>query len=234
MSTRGEHSVGLAGRTGSHRRHRLDAARLYLILEAEPHGRPADEILRPALAGGVDLVQLRDKDADDDALLCAAREFRAACDEHDALLVLNDRPDLALECGADGVHLGQDDASVDEARALLGADALVGVSTHTPGQIAAARRWLADYIGVGPVYATPTKPRARPVGEGLVRHAKERSERPFFAIGGIDVHNVRSVVAAGATRIAVIRAIRDADDPRAAAEALLSAIIRETTDRGRK
>ena len=175
-----------AARPGPRRRERLDAARLYLILEREPRGRPAAETLRAALAGGVDVVQLRDKEGDDPAILEAARELRAACDEHDALLILNDRPDLALECGADGVHLGQDDASVDEARALLGADALVGVSTHTPAQIAAARGSLADYIGVGPVYATPTKPGVAPVGEDLVRHAAQHAGKPFFAIGGID------------------------------------------------
>lgn len=213
-----------AERTGPRRRERLDAARLYLILEARPRGRPAAEVLVPALAGGVDVVQLREKDGGDDDVLEAAREFRAACDEHGALLILNDRPDLALDCGADGVHLGQGDASIDAARALLGADALVGVSTHTPEQIAAARDSLADYIAVGPVHATPTKPGAKPVGEALVRHAAEHAGRPFFAIGGIDVRNARAVAAAGAGRVAVIRAIRDADDPRAAAEALRAAI----------
>lgn len=217
-------SPSAASRTGLSRRERLEAARLYLILDTQPHGRPAVEILRPALAGGVDVVQLRDKTADDRAVRAVALDFRAACDEHDALLVLNDRPELALECEADGVHLGQEDPSVDEARALLGADALVGLSTHTPGQVAAARESLADYIGVGPVYPTPTKPGARPVGEALVRHASERARLPFFAIGGIDAGNVPAVAAAGARRVAVIRAIRDADDPRAAAEGLVKAI----------
>ncbi len=173
-------------------------------------------------------MQLRDKAADDEAMQAAALDFRAACDEHGALLVMNDRPELALECEADGVHLGQEDSSVDEARALLGADALVGVSTHTPGQVAAARESLADYIGVGPVYPTPTKPGRRPVGEALVRHASEHARLPFFAIGGIDARNAPAVTAAGAKRVAVIRAIRDADDPRAAAEALVKAIATDT------
>ena len=224
MADRIEQPVAEAMRSGPRRRERLDAARLYLVLEREPHGRPAAEIVRSALAGGVDIVQLRDKGADERATLETVRELRAACDEHDALLVLNDRPELALECGADGVHLGQEDASVDEARALLGADALIGLSTHTPSQIAAARESLADYIGVGPVYATPTKPGFRPVGVALVRHASENAGRPFFAIGGIDAGNVAEVVAAGADRVAVIRAIRDAGDPGAAARELRAAI----------
>lgn len=226
--------MGYAERIGARRRERLDAARLYLILEAEPRGRPAAEILAPALAGGVDMVQLREKDRGDDEILEAASEFRAACDEHGALLILNDRPDLALECGADGVHLGQGDVSVHEARAVLGTDAVVGVSTHTVGQIAAARDSLADYIGVGPVHATPTKPGAEPVGEALVRHAAEHAGRPFFAIGGIDVSNAAAVAAAGAARVAVIRAIRDAGDPRAAAGALREAIAGRVSDGRRR
>ena len=206
------------------RRQRLADARLYLIIEAEPHGHPAAELLEAALAGGVDMVQLREKDRDDRAICEAARAFRAACDPHGALLILNDRPELALECRADGVHLGQDDTSVDEARAILGADALIGVSTHTPEQIAAARDSLADYLAVGPVYATPTKPGVPPVGESLVRHAAAQAVKPFFAIGGIDRGNVDAVVSAGAERVAVVRAVRDADDPRAAARALRAAV----------
>lgn len=209
------------------RRERLADARLYLILEAEPHGRPATELLEAALAGGVDMVQLREKDRDDRAVCDAARTFRAVCDPHGALLILNDRPDLALECRADGVHLGQDDASIDEARAILGADALIGVSTHTPDQVAAAHDSLADYLAVGPVYATPTKPGVPPVGESLVRHAAAHAGKPFFAIGGIDTDNVAAVAAAGAERVAVVRAVRDAGDPRAAARALRAAVAGE-------
>lgn len=209
---------------GDERRERLDAARLYLIVAAAPHERPAAELVRPALEGGVDVVQLRDKAADDAAVLAAAHDLRGLCDEHGALLILNDRPELVLLCGADGVHLGQADASVDEARALLGGDALIGVSTHSPAQIAAARESLADYLGVGPVHATPTKPGAEPVGEALVAHAAAQAGKPFFAIGGIDRANVAGVVAAGAERVAVVRAIGEAHDPRAAAAALRRAV----------
>lgn len=224
-----EHAPASAAGDGqpAARRERLADARLYLILEAEPHGRPATELLEAALAGGVDMVQLREKDRDDGAVCEAARAFRAVCDPHGALLILNDRPDLALECGADGVHLGQDDVSVDEARAILGADALIGVSTHNRDQIAAAHGSLADYLAVGPVYATPTKPGVPPVGESLVRHAAAHAGKPFFAIGGIDTDNVGAVAAAGAERVAVVRAVRDADDPRAAARALRAAVSGE-------
>lgn len=173
------------------------------------------------------MVQLRDKSADERAVCGAATEFREVCARHDALLILNDRPELVLDCGADGVHVGQDDASVEAARAVLGADGLIGVSTHSPEHIAAARDSLADYLAVGPVYATPTKPGMPPVGEALVRHAAEHAGKPFFAIGGIDPGNVAAVAAAGAERVAVVRAIRDAPDPAAAARALRAGLTGE-------
>jgi len=209
---------------GEARRSRLAAARLYLIVEAEPGGRPATELVEPALAGGVDVIQLREKERSDAVIVDAALSIRELCASYGALAILNDRPELALESDCDGVHLGQGDASVDEARAVLGGDALIGVSTHTADQVAAARASSADYIGVGPVHATPTKPDAQPVGTALVRHAALHAAKPFFAIGGIDVGNVGAVVAAGAEGVAVVRAIRDAADPRAATEALRAAV----------
>ena len=209
------------------RRRRLAAARLYLILDARPHGRPATHLAAGALDGGVDAIQLRDKLVPDDELLAAARSLRELCDRHGALLIVNDRPELALACGADGVHLGQEDVPPEEARAMLGSDALIGVSTHSPEQIAAAEASTADYLGVGPVHETPTKPGIRPVGEELVRHAARHARKPFFAIGGIDPGNVGDVVAAGGRRVAVVRAIRDAPDPRAAAGALSAALKTE-------
>lgn len=222
----GAHSAATPA-SGDERRARLSAARLYLIVEATPGGEPAAELVGPALDGGVDVVQLRDKATDDMALLAVARELLDLCGRHGALLILNDRPDLTLACGADGVHLGQGDASVDEARAVLGGDALIGVSTHSPAQIAAARESLADYLGVGPVHATPTKPGVEPVGEALVAHAASHAGKPFFAIGGIGPANVADVVAAGAERVAVVRAIGNADDPRGAAAALRRALEEE-------
>ena len=207
--------------TGDQRRERLLSARLYLVVEASVPGRPLEGLLESALAGGVDVVQLRDKHASDEQLVIAGGAFRSACDRHGALFVVNDRPDLALACDADGVHVGQDDLPVDEVRRIVGDELLIGLSTHSPQQIAAAGESSAvDYIGVGPVYETATKPGLEAVGERLVADASASAQRPFFAIGGIDAGNAGRVVEAGARRIAVVRAIRGADDPRAAAAAL--------------
>ena len=210
----------MAGARGSERRARLEAARLYLILDAAP----ARAVVPEALAGGVDLVQLRDKEASDEELIEVGRELRAACDAAGALLLVNDRADLALACAADGVHVGQDDEPVAELRERAGPDLLIGLSTHSPEQIAAANGSAADYFGVGPVYETATKPDVAPVGLELVRHAAAHADKPWFAIGGIDPERAPAVAAAGARRIAVVRAIRDAPDPRAAARALREAI----------
>jgi thiamine-phosphate pyrophosphorylase len=167
------------------------------------------------------MVQLRTKDASDDEVLAAAARFRAVCDEFGALFWLNDRPDLALEARADGVHLGQEDMPVAEVREQVGSRLLIGLSTHTPAQFDAALHSEADQLSVGPVWETPTK-RGRPAtGLDYVRHAAQvGGEWPWFAIGGIQLGNIDEVVAAGARRVVVLRAIRDADDPQAAAAAL--------------
>lgn len=199
---------------------RLAEARLYFVTGAST----PDDVLGEALAGGVDVLQLREKDATDDAILDAAARFRALCDEHDALFVLNDRVDLALAAGADGVHVGQDDAPVEEVRAQTGGRGLVGVSTHSREQLAAALRTDADYVCVGPVFATPTKPDYPAVGLELVEHVARAADRPWFAIGGIDGTNVLDVAGAGAPRVVVVRAIREAPDPRAAAAGLRTAL----------
>ena len=208
-----------------HRRARLQRAALYLVCPSRPGGRPLEDVLAAALAGGVDIVQLRDKHASDDELLAAAATARSLCDATGALLILNDRPDLVAAAGADGCHVGQDDMDVARARQLAGPGALVGRSTHSPEDIAAAGD--ADYIGVGPVNATPTKPGRPAVGLALVRHAAAHAPVPFFAIGGIDATNVADVLAAGARRIAVVRAITAAADPRAAASDLRAALDAE-------
>lgn len=199
------------------RRARLRAARLYLVCPAGfgPH-------LEAALRGGVDVVQLRDKDAPDDDLLAAAATFGAACRAHDALFILNDRPGLARTADADGVHVGQDDVTVARARELAGEARLVGLSTHSPEQIGAAGS--ADYIGVGPVHATPTKPGRPAVGLELVTHAAAHAPVPFFAIGGITSANLPAVTGAGATRVAVVRAITEAEDPEAVARELRAGV----------
>jgi thiamine-phosphate pyrophosphorylase len=201
-------------------RERLRRARLYLVIEAA-----AAHVLVPALRGGVDMVQLRDKHADDESILRAAAGFRSACHEHGALFWLNDRPDLALECGADGVHVGQDDEPVGQVREQVGPNLLIGVSTHSPEQFDVALRSEADQLSVGPVWETPTKEGRRAAGLEYVRHAAERGgERPWFAIGGIHPGNLAEVIAAGARRVVVLRAIRDAADPEAAARVLADAL----------
>jgi thiamine-phosphate pyrophosphorylase len=176
-------------------------------------------VLERALAGGADLFQLRDKTASDEELLAACAIARNLCAQAGALFVVNDRPDIAAQAGADGVHVGQDDASVAQARQVVGPDVLVGLSTHSPQQIDAVSA-EADLIGVGPVYATPTKADREPVGLGLVEYAAAHVEIPWFAIGGLDGETTPEAVAHGARRIAVVRAIADAPDPAAAAAAL--------------
>ena len=210
------------------RRARLRDARLYLVCDRRPGGRALADVLAPALAAGVDVVQLRDKRAGRDELLAAAAVARGLCDDAGALLILNDHPELVADCGADGCHVGQDDMEVAAARAQAGAGALVGQSTHFPDEVAGAGD--ADYIGVGPVYATPTKPGRHPVGVELVGFAAFHAPVPFFAIGGIDAGNVEEVIAAGARRIAVVRAITEAADPGAAAARLRAALEQEALD----
>jgi thiamine-phosphate pyrophosphorylase len=183
-------------------------------------------LLAAALSGGVDIVQLRMKDSDDDAIVAAAHRFRAACDAHDALFILNDRPDLVPAADADGVHVGQADAAVADARELIGPDRLVGLSTHSSAQIDAAAGADVDYIGVGPVHATPTKPGRPAVGLELVSYAASNAAVPFFAIGGISTANIKDVAAAGAERIAVVRALTEAADPERVAAELRGAVHR--------
>jgi thiamine-phosphate pyrophosphorylase len=194
----------------------ISAARLYLVCDARP-----DAFLEQALRGGVDLVQLRLKDATDGEIVGVARRYKAVCAAHGALLILNDRPDLVREAHADGVHVGQGDMPAAQARELVGPEQVIGLSTHSPDQIdAAGAEPEVDYIGVGPVHSTPTKPGRPAVGLDLVRYASVNAATPFFAIGGLNAGNVAAVRAAGATRIAVVRAITDAADPEAAARAL--------------
>ena len=204
----------------SDRRELLARSRLYFITDLSPGIGP---VVGAALAGGVDMVQLRDKRASDEELLEAAVLFRRLCDEHGALFWLNDRPDLALRAGADGVHVGQDDQPVETVREQVGPDVLVGLSTHSPDQLERALAGDADEISVGPVYETPTKEGRPAAGLEYVRHAAATAgERPWFAIGGIDLENVDAVAGAGASRIAVVRVLRDAPDPAAVAAALRS------------
>jgi thiamine-phosphate pyrophosphorylase len=208
---------------GPLRRERLRTARLYFVCEAQPGGDP-EALLRAALDGGVDIVQLREKELGREAIERSARTFRRLCDTYSALFIVNDDPYLAQSCDADGVHVGQDDVAAAEARQVLGPEAIVGLSTHSEEQLAASGDQPVDYVSVGPVWETPTKAGRPGVGLGLVEHAAAEAPHPFFAIGGIDTANAAEVVAAGAHRLGVVRAIRDAEDPAAVAEALRSAL----------
>ena len=190
--------------------------RLYLVAPARPG---LLHLIEAAVAGGVDLVQVREKSLSDAALLGALEEAREVTRRLGIPLVVNDRPDLAVLAEADAVHVGQDDLPVDAVRRF---GLPVGLSTHAPAEIEAATD--TDYIGVGPVYATPTKEGRPAVGLELVRYAAAHATQPWFAIGGIDRANVEQVVAAGATRVAVVRAIADAPDPEAAARELRAAL----------
>ena len=206
------------------RRRRLDEARLYFVCEA---GAGIEALLREALANGADMIQLRDQSLDDGELVESSGAFRAAADDHDALFVLNDRPDLVAACDADGAHVGQEDMEPGDARTLLPADRLLGLSTHSREQIEAAQELgddSPDYLSVGPIWATPTKEGRPAVGLELIDTAARIARLPWFAIGGIDPDNVGQAVAAGARRIVVVRAIRDAEDPAAAARSLRDAV----------
>jgi thiamine-phosphate pyrophosphorylase len=201
------------------RRDRLSTAHLYLVC-----GEQRDAFVEGALRGGVDIVQLRMKEGDDEEILDAARRFKRICDAAGALLIVNDRPDLAAAAGADGVHLGQDDTTAQVARQTLGPDRLIGLSTHTPAQIDAAAHADVDYIGVGPVNETPTKPGRPAVGLSLVEYAARQATLPFFAIGGITPANIEQVRAAGGARVAVVRALTEAADPEITANELRNAL----------
>lgn len=210
---------------GPLRRERLRTARLYLCCGARPGGEDPERLLRAALNGGVDIVQLREKQLGRAAIERAAQTFRRLCDTFGAPFIVNDDPHLARSCGADGVHVGQDDAAPAEAREVLGPDAIVGLSTHSAEQIEAANEEPIDYMSAGPIWETPTKEGRPAVGLGLVEYAAARAQRPFFAIGGIEtVERAGQAVAAGAERLCVVRAVRDAEDPGAAAAELRRAV----------
>jgi len=193
----------------------FDERRLYLVAPARPG---LAELLEAAVRGGVDIVQVREKALQDGELLRVLEAAREVTRRLGVPLVVNDRPDLAVLADADALHVGQDDLPAEAARRF---GLPVGLSTHAAAEIDAA---TADYIGVGPVHATPTKEGRPAVGLDLVRYAAAHARQPWFAIGGIDRTNVEAVVAAGATRIAVVRAIADAADPEAAARELRAAL----------
>lgn len=206
------------------RRERLARSRLYVVTDAREQQGDLAEFLAEILDAGVDIIQLREKDAEVADLLKWGELFREAAARNGALFILNDRPDVALALDADGVHLGQEDLSLDEARALMGADAILGLSTHSPQQWDSAAP-EADYLCAGPVWETPTKPGRPAAGLDYLRYAAKSGEkRPWFAIGGIDQTNLSEVIAAGAARVVVVRSVTNAADPAAAVVALSRAL----------
>jgi thiamine-phosphate pyrophosphorylase len=209
----------MPGLDGNQIRSRLTIARLYLCTGARPD---LAEFVDAALSGGVDIVQLREKSMEAGPELAALEVLAEACARHGALLAVNDRADIALASGADVLHLGQDDLPVHWARRVAGDDIVIGRSTHDTRQAqAAASEPGVDYFCTGPCWPTPTKPGRPAPGLKLVQTtAKAAPPRPWFAIGGIDARRLPEVLAAGARRVVVVRAITEADDPKAAAEKL--------------
>ncbi|MET7284090.1 thiamine phosphate synthase [Kribbella sp. NPDC005582] len=198
---------------------RLHDARLYLCTDAREKQGDLEQFLDAALAGGVDIVQLRQKEMEAADELAALEVFAAACKRHGKLLAVNDRADIAFAAGADVLHLGQRDLPVHAARGVIGSEPIIGRSTHTFSQVnAAVAEHGSEYFCVGPTWETPTKPGRQAAGLELVSYAASRQQsKPWFAIGGIDLARLDEVMAAGATRVVVVRAITDADDPGAAA-----------------
>jgi thiamine-phosphate pyrophosphorylase len=205
-------------------RDRLAAARLYLCTDARERQQDLGAFLDAVLGSGVDIVQLRQKDLEAAQELRLLELFRARCDKHGALLAVNDRADVGYAAGADVLHLGQQDLPVPVARQLLGPGPLIGLSTHAPAESAAAAQAPGvDYFCAGPVWATPTKPGRPAAGLELVGYAASLpAERPWFGIGGIGLGNLDEVLAAGARRVVVVRAITEAADPAAATAQLAS------------
>lgn len=211
-------------------RRRLSGAQLYLLLAINGLPLPYRVIAESALAGGVDVIQLRDKTLDDAALLEAARVLRQITRDVRKLLIINDRPDIACLVDADGVHLGQDDLPVSEARRIVGPDRLIGVSTHSLEDVFGARHDGADYIGVGPTFPSQTKQFERFAGTPFVESVCRDHAIPAFAIGGIDDANIDQVTNAGCSRIAVSRAITHSEQPEVAARRLKAHLVEASGD----
>lgn len=214
------------GHSREERAARLAAARLYVCTDARTEARDLESFLHAAYAGGVDIIQLRDKSIDARAEIEALRTLARVATEHDALFAVNDRADVAALVGADVLHLGQGDLPPAQARSLLGPDVLIGRSTHTPEQAEVALGDPdVDYFCTGPVWETPTKPGRPATGTGFVTDTASRvgaGPTPWFAIGGIDAERLTTVVDAGAERIVVVRAVTEAPDPAGAARRLRS------------
>lgn len=211
----------------AYRRHQLlTRSHLYLVTSSSEQ---LFSTVEAALQGGLTLVQYREKTEDDSVKLSHAQKLRQICHHYGALFIMNDRVDLALAVDADGVHLGQQDVPIALARQLLGQQRLIGRSTTNPDEMHRAIAEGADYIGVGPVYDTPTKPGKVAAGFDYVQYAAKNATIPWFAIGGIDPSNINDVLAAGAERVAIVRAIMQAEQPTLVTQYFLSQLTREQT-----
>ena len=213
-------SADTAARTDlfQQRQQQLMQARTYLVTSPVPDLLGAVEA---ALKGGIAIVQYREKTADDDERLTLARQLKMICHCYGALFIVNDRVDIAVAADADGVHLGQHDLPIEVARAILGPDRLVGRSTTSPEELKRSLDEKADYIGVGPVHETPTKPGKAAAGHDYVRYAAQHATMPWFVIGGLNAENIGPTLAAGATRVAVVRALMQAENPTEVARSLV-------------
>jgi len=211
----------------------LDRRHLYLCV---PHREDLATFLPAVLRGGVDVVQLREKDLDDHVRIADAKLMVAICRTFDVPYIMNDSPELAVAVGADGVHVGQEDVSVSRCRELLGAEAIVGLSTHSPLEFDEALNQSATYFSAGPIVATPTKPGRAGTGVNYAVASQARSDRPVFVTGGVTAENVADLVGAGLRHFVVVRALTEATDPERAArrirdvlDAALSAMPVEPT-----
>ena len=199
----------------------MEGRRLYLCTPDRPD---LAEFVAACIRGGVDVVQLREKQLEARPLLARAAVVAEVCGAAGVPFILNDRPDLALEVGADGVHVGQDDAPPALARHILGPDAIVGLSTHAPAELDASRVEPIDYVSAGPVAPTPTKPGRPGTGPGYVTYAEAHTGRPVFVTGGVTPESVQELAAAGAQRFVVVRWLTEAANPERAARELSEAI----------
>lgn len=222
-----QEAIASDGLSKRDRHQKLMQARTYLVTSPVPD---LIGVVEAALKGGVDIVQYREKTANDQQRLGIAQQLKALCHQYGALFIVNDRVDIAAAADADGVHLGQQDLPMDAARKILGPNKIVGRSTTNPQELARALEEQADYIGVGPVHETPTKPGKAAAGNDYVRYAAQHATMPWFTIGGLNETNLAPTIAAGATRVAVVRALMEADDPTAVAKAIAAQLSKQPTD----
>lgn len=199
----------------------LAGRRFYLCT---PDRRDLPQFVDACIKGGVDIVQYRDKDSDARTVLKRAALVRDVCRSHGVPFILNDRPDLAFELGADGVHVGQDDCPPSTARRILGPNAIIGLSTHSQDDLIGAEREPIDYVSVGPVNPTPTKPGRPGTGLGYLRFAVDNAPVPFYVTGGVNPVSIKDLLTSGATRFVAVRWLVDADDAYTAARQLRQAI----------